>query len=240
MVATIESMRECLMFVAAAMDLVRYYRCVRNTRGLRALSKHFKLLGSGFFGVAGTYTVQQSKGSMLRKLLCDQGYDMPTDEKAKDAVRKSVELMLALAAINTFERVEIEDPDDSGRAAPNPDIIIDNEDHRYGIACKSWSSPNEENFKKRIAEGLSQIDRAIKADKVDRNRGVLRIDISALLDHERLFVPAKGQIWGCQGTGAILLSAMGEAMVKVFDLRLGRPPLRLVKRDDAVVGSCGA
>jgi hypothetical protein len=174
------------------------------------------MLGPGFFGVAGTYTVQQSKGSLLRKILGEQGYELPTDEKAKDSVRKSVELMVALAAMNTFERVEVEDPDDSGRAAPNPDIVIDYEGHRYGIACKSLSSLNEENFKKRIAEGLGQIECAIKAGKVDRKRGIVLIDISALLGHEQLFVPSKGQVWDFRGTGPILLSAMQEAMGKVF------------------------
>ena len=215
------AMHECLMFVAAAMDLVRYYHRIRRTGELKDLRKHMALLGPGFFGLAGTFTIQQSNGSVLRDRLNAAGEapptpKPPTDDKEKDAVRKTVELMLAMAALNTFERVSLEDPGASDPDNPNPDLIIEHDGHRYGIACKSLSSPHEAGFIENVTKGASQLEGAIKAHKVDRNRGVVLLDVSALLDHKSIIMPTADHLWAMEDTGQILLHKMGEALVKIF------------------------
>jgi hypothetical protein len=217
-----KSFRECVMFVAAAMDMVRYFRLVRNKSQFRNLRKHLALIDPGFFGVAGTFTVQQSKGSNLRAKLTAHGIASPTDAVAKDAARKTIELMLAMAAMNTFDNVAVEHPHASSVTDPNPDLIIEHAGHRYGVACKSLSTTSEETFKERVAEGIVQLERAVAANKVDSRRGVVLLDISSLLEHERLFMPEKFQFWKMKDSGKVLKHAINGALGKVFATDLDR------------------
>ena len=215
-------LRECVMFGAAAMDVIRYFRLVRHKSQLRNLRKHLALLGPGFFGIAGTYTVQQSKGSTLREKLETLGIASPTDAVAKDATRKAVELMLAMAAMNTFDRVVVEDPVASNAADPNPDLIIEHDGHGYGLACKSLSTGSEETIKERVAEGIAQLERAIAAKKVEPYRGVVLLDVSALLDHESLYIPKLHHRWPMHSTGAVLKHSVEEALARAFGPGPGR------------------
>ena len=208
--------RECVMFIAAAMDLVRYFRAAPNKAGVRKLRPHFALISHGFFGIAGTYPIQMSKGSLLRRMLTEHGVELPTDAIAKDATRKTIELMLALAALNAFDEIEVEDPNSSDPADPNPDLIVQYEGKRFGIACKSISSMQEETFKENVAKGISQLERAIDAGKVDRRSGVVLLDVSALLDQDKLFMPETSHCWLHQESGSIFTGFVGSALQSLF------------------------
>jgi hypothetical protein len=210
------SFRECVLFMAAAMDLVRYFQVVRRSGEVKKLRPHFAKLGAGFFGVAGTCGIQMSKGSRLRALLAARGVPPPPDEVAKDATRKTVKLMLALAALNSFDGIEVENPDSSNAADPNPDLIVEHDGLRFGVACKSISSTHEETINENIAKGVLQIERAIEAGKVSPRCGTVLLDISALLDHERLYVPEAGQRWALEGKGPVFTRAVDEALAKVY------------------------
>jgi len=214
--------RECVMFIAAAMDLVRYFRAARHNSELKKLRPHFALVSDGFFGIAGTYGIQMSQGSLLRQRLGEHGITPPSDAVAKDATRKTIELMLAMAALNTFEGIEVEDPKASDPSNPNPDLIIRSGDRRYGIACKSITSLHEETFKENVVKGVTQIERSILAGKVDSRCGVVLIDVSAILEHERLYVPEPGHCWSYEGAGEVLTSVVTEALLKIF----GHDPAR--------------
>ena len=208
--------RECLMFIAAAMDLVRYFRSARHKHELRKLRPHFALISEGFFGIAGTYGIQMSQGSRLRSLLTKYGITPPTDAIAKDATRKSIELMLALAALNAFDGIEVEDPKASDPTDPNPDLIVQHKGKRIGIACKSISSTHEETFKENVIKGISQLEHAIDIGKVDRRCGAVLLDVSAILDHDKLYVPKAGHCWHHNASGLILTAAVTEALQKIF------------------------
>jgi len=212
----IPAFRECVMFVAAAMDLVRYFRAARHNSELKKLRPHFALISDGFFGIAGTYGIQMSQGSLLRQRLGEHGIMPPSDAVAKDATRKTIELMLAMAALNTFDGIEVEDPKASDPSNPNPDIIIHNEDRRFGIACKSISSLHEESFKENVVKGIAQLERAITAGKVSPRCGVVMIDVSAILEHDRLYMPEPGYCRDSQESGATLIWAVTEALQKIF------------------------
>ncbi|MDP1580971.1 MAG: hypothetical protein Q8M02_11875 [Candidatus Didemnitutus sp.] len=218
----IPAFRECVMFIAGALDLVRYFQAARHNSELKKLRRHFALVSDGFFGIAGTYGIQMSQGSLLRRRLGEHGITPPSDAVAKDATRKTIELMLAMAALNTFDGVEVEDPKASDPSNPNPDIIIHKGDQRFGIACKSITSLHEETFKENIAKGVAQLERSILAGKVDSRCGVVMIDVSAILEHDRLYVPEPGYCWVSAGAGPALTSAVTEALLKVF----GHDPVR--------------
>lgn len=210
--------RECMMFIAAAMDLVRYFRSTRHKSEVKKLRPHFALISEGYFGIAGTYGIQMSKGSRLRSLLTKYGVTAPTDAKAKDATRKTIELTLALAALNAFDRIEVEDPAASDPDDPNPDLIVHHEGKRFGVACKSISSLHAETFKENVVKGVSQLENAISAGKVDRRCGGVLIDVSAILDQDKLYMPKAGHCWPHYDSGAILTDAVTATLQKVFGL----------------------
>lgn len=208
--------RECVMFMAAAMDLVRYFRAVHRRAEVKKLRPHFSKLGAGFFGVAGTYGIQMSNGSRLREHLAARGVPPPPDEVAKDATRKTVELMVALAALNSFDGIEVEDPDASDASDPNPDLIIEHAGQRFGVACKSVSSTHEKTINENIAKGVLQIERAIEAGKVSPRCGTVLLDVSALLDHAWLYIPKPGHRWALEGKASVFTGAVDEALAKVY------------------------
>jgi len=208
--------RECMMLVAAAMDLVRYYQATRRLSEFRKLAQHFALVGDGLFGVAGTYGIQMSKGSPLRGLLEAAGCSFPEDQKAKDATRKTIELMFGLAALNAFDSVELEDTKDSGSSAPNPDVIIGFEGKRYGLACKSVSSLHEAGMKANIDKGVEQLKRSIKAGRVDQRCGIVVIDASAILDQDWLYMPEPDTFWGKEHAGEVLKNELNASLAKVY------------------------
>jgi hypothetical protein len=214
--------RECLMFIAAAMDLVRYFQAARHKSELRKLRSHFALISHGFFGIAGTYSIQMSKGSLLRKYLPKLEVQQPTDAIPEDATRKTIELMLALAALNTFDGIEVEDPNTSDPADPNPDLIVRHQGKRIGIACKSTASRHEETFKDNVTKGISQLEHAIEAGKVDRRCGVVLLDVSAIVDQDKLFVPKAGHCWPYQGSGEVFMDAVTSALQSIFAPNLTR------------------
>lgn len=218
----IPAFRECVMFIAGALDLVRYFRAARHNSELKKLRPHFALVSDGFFGIAGTYGVQMSQGSRLRQRLGEHGITPPSDAVAKDATRKTIELMLAMAALNTFDGIEVEDPKASDPSNPNPDLIIRSGGQRYGIACKSITSLHEETFKENVAKGIAQLERSILVGKVDSRCGVVLIDVSAILEHDRLYMPEPGHCWVSEDAGMALTAAVTQALLKVF----GHDPAR--------------
>lgn len=213
----IPTFREVVMFVAAGMDLVRYMQQAPTKQHTKLLKKHLPLLGPGFFGIAATYAIQQSHGSILRDRLKELGYPIPPPQVAADAARKTIELMVGMAAMSCFDEVALEDPNDSGSKSPNPDVIVGHRGCRYGIACKSLASSNEANFLERIEDGLGQIADAVKANTVDARRGVVLVDISALLDHDRLYDGTGAEPLAAPlGPGEALHSEMNSALIRIF------------------------
>lgn len=209
--------KECCFYASSAMDLVRYYRKIPDKKKLKSMRKHLRLIGAGYFGLSGSYMNQQNNESSLRGRFSDYGIEPYPAELRKDASRKAIELMIALAALNRFEDVELEDPEDSNSSSPNPDVIITHDQKRYGIACKSISSKNTENLKERILEGVNQIERSIHAKTVDPYRGVVLIDVSSLLDHDALYLPDREHVWSFKDAGDVIVSSMSAVINEILE-----------------------
>lgn len=208
--------RDCSIHVAAAMDLVRYFNKIGKKSKLKAFKKHLRLVGIGGFGLAATYTHQQAKKSFLQRKFNESGIELPSAEMLKDASRKSIELMLGLASLNTFDDALLEDPEHSDEKNPNPDIIIRHGDKKYGIACKSLNSKNKTSFRERIQEALGQIERAINAGNVDKRRGMVLLDISALLNHDDLYMPSRDLVWNELDAPRVLVDSVDAALADIF------------------------
>lgn len=208
--------KECCLHVAAAMDLVRYAKAIKDKAKLKPLKKHLALIGAGGFGVAATYTNQQSKPSAIQELLSKYGVKSVPPEAMKDASRKTIELMIGFAALNKFDEIVLEDPEESNPKDPNPDIIIKTSNATFGVACKSLNSTNTTNFKERIAEGLRQIDRTIDSGKLRSRHGMVLLDISALLDHDLLYMPSHDHVWAASHTTEVMLAAVDEMLFSIF------------------------
>lgn len=204
--------KECCLYVAGAMDLVRYNLAISNKSKLKRVKKHLELVGAGAFGPAATYIHQQSKPSYIQQLIRKAGFQPLRPEQLQDATRKTVELTLGLAALNTFDEVVLEDPQNSSGGVPNPDVIIQHAGRKFGIACKSLSSANRPNFRKRIDEALSQIDRAIMCGQVDKGRGIVLLDISALLDHDALYVPSTEHVWVANELPQVFMEVVNDVV----------------------------
>jgi len=189
---SVPRVKECCIHVAASMDLVRHFKKTEKKSELKVLKKHLKLVGAGGYGIGATYVNQQSKYSFIQEKIKEAGIQQLPAEILKDCSRKTIELMVGLAALNAFDEVLLEDPEKSSVKNPNPDILIRKGKEKYGIACKSLTSKNKTNFRERITEALGQIDRAIRVGKIDKRRGMVLIDISALLDHDELYSPWRG------------------------------------------------
>ena len=208
----IQSVRECALYAAGATDLARFYWSIDNKTKIKSLRKHLALVGSGLLGVAASYVNLQQHDSRIEALL------PPLDHGDKvDASRKTIELMIAMAALTRFDRVVLEDPQNSSKGSANPDIIVHSDDKKYGIACKSLTTQSRQTLKERIAEGLKQIDRAVSDGIVDNRCGLVLLDISPLLDHESIYLPPdpKDNMWSLTGVGPIIQSSMQEALGQV-------------------------
>ncbi len=219
----IDEIRHCFYDVAGAMDLVRLFRSLRDKKKIKLVKQHLHLVCDAGFGVGSTFFHQQSHKSYVQRALEEIGAKMPTDEQLKDASRKSLELMLGLAALNKFESVELEDPNCSGDKVPNPDVIIRDGGNSYGIACKSISSRNFETLRERIAEGLEQIDRAIECGRIDRRKGVLFIDISPLFDHEAVYMPVGGSGWRIEDVQKLISDCLEAQFSELLGVSNGKP-----------------
>jgi hypothetical protein len=213
---TLPRVKECCLHVAAAMDLVRYGNTIQDKAKLKPLKKHFALIGAGGFGVAATYTHQQSKPSAIQECLRKHGTKPLPSEAMKDASRKTIELMVGLAALNKFDEIVLEDPEKSNPKDPNPDIIIETGKATFGIACKSLNSTNITNFKQRIAEAIRQIDRTVASGKLLKRHGIVLLDISALLDHDLLYMPSQERFWSASHTTEVMLATINETLSNIF------------------------
>ncbi|MBE0545284.1 MAG: hypothetical protein IH623_28430, partial [Verrucomicrobia bacterium] len=165
---------------------------------------------------AATYTHQQSKPSRIQELIREAGVETLRPELLQDCSRKTIELMIGLAALNTFDEVFLEDPEESNSKDPNPDIIIRSTSENFGIACKSLNSLNRVNLRERIEEGLEQIDRAIACGKIDKRRGIVLLDISPLLNHDALYIPSKNRVWPLNHVPQILLETINDTLGKML------------------------
>ena len=224
------AVKDCSLYVGAAMDLVRYFNRVKDKRKLKAAKKHLKLIGSGFFGIAASFINQQSHKSVLNNRLLELGIAQVSDNMKADASRKTIELMIGLGCMGVFDSVLLEDPYGDGTKPSNPDIIVKFKGESYGIACKSLTTRSMETFRERISEGIDQIQRSINDKNVDHNKGVIFLDISSLLDHDSLYLPAidDGDYWSLEGVGPILTGAMNSVMRDIFGVNASSGAIELI------------
>lgn len=208
-------LEEVCGYVAGAMDLVRYFEASSNNRKIRKLKGHLDLIRIGGFGLAATKHNQQNRESFIDRLISRYGFNDVDHEIRKDATRKSLELMLALAILGGFGDVEVEDPSDSS-SDPNPDIIIPFQGERYGIACKSITTRHKEGLIDRIREGVDQLERSVSSGVVSKGRGIVFIDVSALLDHSRLYVPKPNYVWDRNNAYEVIKQSITFEVNKFF------------------------
>lgn len=211
-----DRLKECCHYVASAMDLVRYIQQIAPKSKIGRIKNHLKLIGQGGFGIYATYHKQQHNESFLYNEIGKIVSQTPNKEKARDAARKSIELMLALASLNKFDDVILEDPNHSSDTNPNPDLIIADGEERYGIACKSISSKNRNNFEEHVRTAIHQLKKATKMKRVDSGRGIVFVDVSSLLNHNKLFVPAVNQYWDCHSALIAIQSEISRVMVDLL------------------------
>jgi len=212
----IPKVKECCMQVAAAMDLVRYIRNIKDKSKLKKIKEHLALIGVGGFGIAATFFKLQSNQSCIEEKLGARGIRAFSSEVVKDAARKTIELMLGLAALNTFDDIALENPSASNSKNPNPDLIIKHANKRYGVACKSLTCRSFTTLKERIEEGIEQIDNAVKANRIDGHCGIVLLDVSALLDQDALYMPAPNTCWDIYATSMILMDSVDSTLVSLF------------------------
>lgn len=211
-----DKIKECFHYVAAAMDLARYLKSINDKGKLKKARAHFDLIGAGGFGISATYQKQQFRGSIIEDRYQAFTAAEPNLELARDAARKSLELMLALAAMNKFDGVTLEDPNNSSSGPKNPDLIIKDGNETYGIASKSISSENRTNFLLRIREAAKQIQDSIADGSIQKGKGIVFLDISPLLDHDFLYMPEGIYSWK-EGTGGkVLTEHISEILFKVL------------------------
>ena len=214
----IESIKECCQYVAAAMDLTRYLRGLEIKKNYKNIEPHLGLLTKGGFGISATYQIQQRKGSRIQSLIKEAMGEQWTNEVARDAARKSIELMVALAALNKFDEVILEDPYDSNTQFANPDVLIRDQGKNYGIACKSLSSKQSATFYERIEEAVRQIETSIEDSQIDPGRGIVFFDLSPLLDHDTLYLPGPNHVWSHE----VAIDALQFAVKKLLMELMGQ------------------
>lgn len=220
--------RECSQYVASAFDVARSFREVADKRALKRIQMHLNLIGIAGFGVSSTVVNQQDVPSRIEAILNQQGVpDYPVEDK-KDAARKSLELMLGLAALGRFGDVRMEDPECSSKSKPNPDIIVPYKGENYGIACKSITTRNSEGIRDNIRKAVSQIDRAVKAKVVTAGRGLVFLDISSLIDHEKSYLPDESDmIWTREGAVAHMQYSTDSAFNEAAGVTKEQPASKL-------------
>lgn len=211
----IEQIKESCHYIASAMDLVRLFERI-DKKKLKPLRAHLKLIGKGGFGIYGTYQKQLHNGSSLHDKLILEIKTDPNKEIARDAVRKSIELMLALACLSKYDKVLLEDPENSCDTKPNPDLIVKDGGSSYGIACKSIISESGENFKGHIRKAIGQIEKAVDKGRVDPGRGLVFIDVSPHLDHDKLYMPDTDHYWQAADAPKLLAFELDRALFRIL------------------------
>ena len=217
-----DSMRRVLIAVGSAMDIVRGIQNVQSKKQIKRLRQHLRLIGDGFFGVAGTIINQRQEDDDLKILLLRNGYTEDSSQLSEDASRKTIELMVALACMSYYEDVLLEDTKDSGSKARNPDVIIKDACAVYGIACKSLKTDNANGLVSEIEEAAFQLhcataSRSLKKRKpataITHKHGVVFVDISARIDHKAIYSPSEpDQCWIRSATGSLLKSEIDRAI----------------------------
>lgn len=209
--------RDVVSYAAASMDLVRLFDRIPDKQRVKAIRQHLAIVGSGYFGIAATKTNQQHLPSRVREELIRRGVHPPSDGKALDASRKTIELMVGMALLGHTADVSLEDSEDSSRADPNPDVIVTYNGVRIGIACKSISTANSEGVRERIREGVRQVTRTCMHGQC--STGIVLLDVSSLLDHNTLYLPAEpNQYWAREAIPEIILEEVKMAIARVFDV----------------------
>lgn len=182
------AVQDVVNYAAASMDLVRAFRMLPDKKSIKSIKKHLALVGMGYFGIAASRINLQLHPSRVRSELEKLGVCLPSPQCASDASRKTIELMVGLAALRIADSVSIEDAVDSSSSLPNPDIIVNFNGSRIGIACKSLTTRNASGVRERVREGVRQITRAAIGNNPQVDTGLVLLDVSALLDHDALYM----------------------------------------------------
>ncbi|MFZ4595797.1 MAG: hypothetical protein ACOYOF_16170, partial [Verrucomicrobiaceae bacterium] len=155
--------------------------------------------------------------AFVHQHLTNKKDDKANKEVERDAARKTIELMLALAALNTFDDVILEDPSHSSDSNPNPDLIVADGKHRYGIACKSISSSSKSNFLEHVEYAIKQLKKALKKERIDSGLGIVFIDVSALLDHDKLFMPDANSHWYSHAAPLVIQNEVNQVLIQILE-----------------------
>lgn len=200
---------DMLVYVVSAMDLVRYYRCLRDKTAIRQCSKHLRLAGRGYISVAATMVQPRHGSSRLQDLLVQLKCPMVTAERRLDASRKTIETMVGLACLQFCEAVELEDPDESSRKPKNPDIIAVFKGERYGIACKSITGKSLQAVRQNAKKAAEQLVECYRQHTISPWKGLILLDVSSLLDHQVLLHQPNESFY--DAFNFLLNKAIGEA-----------------------------
>jgi hypothetical protein len=171
-------------------DLVVKTRAVTKHPEFSKLCKHFQLL--------------LKQGGLLQNT---------ATEFNEDATNKVFELQTALSVLQVGTNIELEDSKNN-KGVRNPDILVDLNGMRWGLACKVLNTKKTKSYYDRVEEGIKQIDKANSAQ-----RGFVIVNLKNVLDSERLWpVPVSGPHGPVDGVWPSVdhLGALAEAQVEQF------------------------
>lgn len=177
---------DMLVYVASAMDFVRYFGFLRHKSTVKLCAKHLRLAGRGYISVAATRVLPRPGSSGLQDLLVQLKCPMVTPELRLDASRKTIETIVGLSCLQFCDAVELEDPDESGTKPKNPDIIAVFKGERYGIACKSITGNSLQAVRQNATKAAEQIAECYRQGTISPWKGLILLDVSSLLDHQTL------------------------------------------------------
>ncbi len=89
---------------------------------------------------------------------------------------KIFELLIALCSIDVGQNILLDNPVTS--TGDNPDILIDIDRDRWGVACKVLHSRNSQSFFDNLEKGIDQIERS------RANTGVVVFNLKNVLNHD--------------------------------------------------------
>ena len=118
----------------------------------------------------------------FRELLAEGGLVQNTQTRAnEDSTNKIFELLMALSVLQKGTNVDLEHPQ-SNPGPANPDVLVDIDGVRWGLACKVLNAPKIKTYYDRVEDGIEQIEKATGAQ-----RGFVVVNLKNVLDYDQLW-----------------------------------------------------